>query len=343
MNEEKYMQHALDLALRGKGKTKSNPMVGCVIVHDNHIIGEGWHKEYGGLHAEPNAVNSVEDKTLISQSDIYVTLEPCAHFGKTPPCANLIASLKPRRLFVCNIDPNPLVAGKGLEKIRNNGTEVHIGLLEEKGRWLNKRFFTFFEQQRPYVILKWAQTHDGFIARKNYDSKWISSLESRTLVHKWRTEEDAIMVGTNTALHDNPQLNVRLAEGTNPLRVFIDRSLRIPADYHLFDKSQPTICYNSTKDDKTENLEFVKINFSSKISPQILSNLYQRKIQSIIIEGGNQLLQEFIDLNLWDEARIFKSQKNFGEGINGPIIKGLTEKDESIANDNLITMLNKKT
>lgn len=336
--EEKYMQYALDLALRGKGKTKTNPMVGCIIVYQDRIIGEGWHEVYGGLHAEPNAVNSVVEKSLISKSDVYVTLEPCAHFGKTPPCADLIASLQPKRLLVCNNDPNPLVAGKGLMKIRAVGTEVVTGVLKEKGYELNKRFFTFHEKKRPYVLLKWAQTADSFIARENYDSKWISCAASRILVHQWRTEEDAIMVGTNTALHDNPQLNVRMVEGKDPVRIVIDRQLRIPTNFHLFDKSQPTICYTSDKEDVSENLEFKKIDFTQRIVPQILADLYQKKIQSIIIEGGNMLLNEFIELGLWDEARVFHSTTVFGKGIAAPTIIGNILEGEQIDTDKLITI-----
>lgn len=332
------MQHALDLAWRGKGKTKTNPMVGCVIVYQDQIIGEGWHEVYGGLHAEPNAVNSVQDKSLIGKSTIYVTLEPCAHFGKTPPCADLIASLKPKRLVICNLDPNPLVAGKGLEKIKAAGTEIITGVLKEKGYALNKRFFTFHEKKRPYVILKWAQTADGFIARENYDSKWISCAASRTLVHRWRSEEDAIMVGTNTAIHDNPQLNVRMVEGKDPLRVVIDKSLRIPSAYHLFDKSQATICYTIEKEEEQENLIFKKIDFNKKIVPQLLADLYERKVQSIIIEGGNQLLAEFMELELWDEARIFKSQTTFEKGIAAPKINHDQGKRELIDSDELITI-----
>lgn len=332
------MQHALDLAWRGKGKTKTNPMVGCVIVYQDQIIGEGWHEVYGGLHAEPNAVNSVQDKSLIGKSTIYVTLEPCAHFGKTPPCADLIASLKPKRLVICNLDPNPLVAGKGLEKVKAVGTEIITGVLKEKGYALNKRFFTFHEKKRPYVILKWAQTADGFIARENYDSKWISCAASRTLVHRWRSEEDAIMVGTNTAIHDNPQLNVRMVEGKDPLRVVIDKSLRIPSAYHLFDKSQATICYTSDKEEEQEDLIFKKIDFNKKIVPQLLADLYDRKVQSIIIEGGNQLLAEFMELELWDEARIFKSQTTFEKGIAAPKINLDQGKRELIDSDELITI-----
>jgi diaminohydroxyphosphoribosylaminopyrimidine deaminase/5-amino-6-(5-phosphoribosylamino)uracil reductase len=334
------MQYALELALRGKGATLTNPMVGCVIVHQDKIIGEGWHERYGGLHAEPNAVNSVVDKSLLVESDIYVTLEPCAHFGKTPPCADLIASLKPRRLFVCNMDPNPLVAGKGLKKVKAVGTEVYTGILEQKGRWLNRRFFTFHEKKRPYVLLKWAETADGFIARENYDSKWISSLESRTLVHQWRSEEGAIMVGTNTAIHDNPQLNVRMVEGKDPLRIFIDRKLRVPSNYHFFDNSQPTVCYTTEESENRQEIDYVNLDFSKPITAQVLDDLYIKNIQSVIIEGGNQLLTEFIDLGFWDEARIFKSPLAFGTGIKGPSISGTAMKKEVVDTDELITILN---
>jgi len=335
------MQYALDLASRGKGKTLTNPMVGCIIVHKDKIIGEGWHQKHGGPHAEPNAVNAVSDKSLISESDMYVTLEPCAHHGKTPPCADLIATVKPKRLFICNLDPNPLVSGKGLGKIQAAGTEIHTGILEKKGLLLNRRFFTFHNNKRPYIILKWAQTADGFIARNNYDSKWISSLKSRTLVHQWRTEEEAIMVGTNTTLHDNPQLNVRLTKGKKPLRLFIDRTLRIPKDYNIFDKTQATICYNSLKDEQNDNLVYKQIDFTNNIAPQILTDLYNRNVQSVIIEGGSMLLAEFITLGLWDEARIFKSKTTFNEGIPAPIIKSTSFKEESIDTDELITTFNK--
>lgn len=336
------MRLALDLASKGKGQTLSNPMVGCVIVYKNEIIGEGWHEEFGGLHAEPNAVNSVEDKSLIQEAEIYVTLEPCAHFGKTPPCADLISSLKPRRLIVCNVDPNPLVSGKGLRKIEDNGTEVITGVLEKEGYWLNRRFFTYHRNKRPYVILKWAETKDGFIARENYDSKWISSKASRTLVHQWRAEEDAIIVGTNTAIHDNPQLNVRMVEGRDPLRLFVDRQKRIPIDYRLFDGTQKTVCYTSdVEGDLSDNIEYQQIDFSRSISLQILTDLYRRNIQSIIIEGGSTLLKEFIDLNFWDEARIFTSSIKFEKGILSPKIEGELFKEEIIDTDELTVLLNK--
>ena len=314
-----YMQRALDLAQKGSGKVSPNPMVGCVIVCDDEIIGEGYHEQYGGLHAEPNAVNSVVDKAKIKQSTVYVTLEPCAHFGKTPPCADLLLSHSPKRVVICNDDPNPLVAGKGIEALRNAGIEVESGVLNEKGRSLNKRFFTFQEKKRPYVILKWAQTKDGFIARNNFDSKWISGEASRRLVHQWRSEESAIMVGTNTALHDNPQLNVRMVEGNNPVRVVLDKGLRLPINLHLFDNTQKTIVYNSSKNEEKDALSYIQLDFSTTVIEQVLTDLHKRGISSIIIEGGTTLLNAFLEEGLWDEAKVFKSTVvAFEEGILAP-------------------------
>lgn len=314
-----YMQRALDLAQKGSGKVSPNPMVGCVIVCNDVVIGEGYHEQYGGLHAEPNAVNNVVDKERIKQSTVYVTLEPCAHFGKTPPCADLLVAYSPKRVVICNHDPNPLVAGKGIEKLRNAGVEVETGVLSEKGRNLNKRFFTFQEKKRPYVILKWAQTKDGFIARNNFDSKWISGEASRKLVHQWRAEETAIMVGTNTALYDNPQLNVRMVEGKNPLRVVLDKSLRLPSNLHLFDQSQKTIVYNSSKTEDNGVVSFVQLDFEKPVIEQLLTDLCHRGVASIIVEGGTTLLNAFLEESLWDEAKVFKSTTvMFEEGIPAP-------------------------
>ena len=335
------MQQALDLAIKGMGMVSPNPMVGCVIVHEGKVIGEGYHEKYGGLHAEPNAVNSVEDKNLIKDATVYVTLEPCAHFGKTPPCADLLASLKPKRVVICNNDPNPLVAGKGIQKLRDAGISVETGILEKEGRELNKRFFTFQEKKRPYIILKWAQTADGFIARENYDSKWISNEASRQLVHQWRTEEAGIMVGTNTALHDNPQLNVRHVTGKNPTRIVIDKTLRIPKDFHLFDQSQSTIIYNQVKTLEDNQNQFVQLDFSQNIIPQILSDLFDKKITSVIIEGGKQLLDGFIALNLWNEARVFIANTVFfKEGIEAPVVHKTLVSRQNIENDNLLVYTN---
>lgn len=315
------MLRAMELAELGKGRVSPNPMVGCVIVHNGHIIGEGYHQVYGGPHAEPNAIDSVKNHAQIPESTVYVTLEPCAHWGKTPPCANLLVEKKVKKVVIGTLDSNPLVRGKGVQILKDAGIEVISGILEKNVRAQNKRFFTFMERKRPYVILKWAQTKDGFIARENYDSKWISNAYSRQLVHRWRSEEDAIIVGTLTAKYDNPQLNVRDWEGKNPVRIVVDRNLTLDRDLHLFDQSQLTLCYNQLKEEKSENLEHVKLPLGFNIR-EILNDLYQRKIQSLIVEGGAQLLNKFIQENLWDEARVFFGQVQFGKGIPAPKIHG---------------------
>ena len=331
-----FMQRALQLAQLGAGTVSPNPMVGCVIVHNGKIIGEGYHQKYGDAHAEVNAVNAVSDKSLLSESDIYVTLEPCSHFGKTPPCADLLIKYKFKKVIVCNYDPNPLVAGKGLEKLRQVGIEVEVRLLEEEGRELNKRFFTYIEKKRPYIILKWAESADGFIAKKDYEAVQISNLLSRRFVHKMRSEEDAIMIGTNTVKYDNPTLNTRFWTGKNAVRVLVDKELSLSKNLHVLDNSQKTICYNSLKDEIIENNIFVRTPLNTSIEPFILEDLYQRKIQSIIIEGGTILLQSFIDLGLWDEAFILKSEIILEQGIDAPKIKRKEVLRQKLG-DNLLT------
>jgi diaminohydroxyphosphoribosylaminopyrimidine deaminase/5-amino-6-(5-phosphoribosylamino)uracil reductase len=326
--DELFMRRAFQLAQNGIGRVSPNPMVGCVIVKDEQIIGEGWHQKYGEGHAEVNAVNSVSDKLSIRESTFYVTLEPCAHFGKTPPCADLLVSLLPRRVVIANLDPNPLVAGKGIEKLKKAGIEVECGLLADVGWELNRRFFTCMTQKRPYIILKWAETADGFIARKNFDSKWISNSFSRLLVHKWRTEETAILVGTNTARYDNPKLNAREWSGNQPIRVVIDKNLQLPNTLHLFDQSQPTLVYNLNKEAEQENLIWVKLPEEEFIS-LLINDLYKRKIQSLFVEGGSFLLNTLLALNFWDELRVFKSQEIFSEGIKAPSSKGKLIKTEN--------------
>jgi diaminohydroxyphosphoribosylaminopyrimidine deaminase/5-amino-6-(5-phosphoribosylamino)uracil reductase len=318
-SDEVFMLRALELAIRGRGHVSPNPMVGCVIVNDGKIIGEGWHKTYGEAHAEVNAVNSVADKSLLAYSTVYVNLEPCSHIGKTPPCADLLIRENIKKVVVANIDSNPLVGGKGIKKLQAAGITVTTGVLEKKSHALNNRFFTFIEKNRPYIILKWAETADGFIARNNYDSKWISDEYSRQLVHRWRAEEDAILIGSGTALHDNPSLNVRDWTGRNPARIIIDRFLKIPSSNNLFDRSQKTICYNLLKTEKHDDLEFVKLEEYDFIK-HLIHNLYTKKVQSLIIEGGAQILQAFIEANLWDETRIFTSPTTFGVGISAPVL-----------------------
>ncbi|MCH6199633.1 bifunctional diaminohydroxyphosphoribosylaminopyrimidine deaminase/5-amino-6-(5-phosphoribosylamino)uracil reductase RibD [Aquiflexum sp. LQ15W] len=332
--DELYMRRAIELAEWGRGNVSPNPMVGCVVVHNGTIIGEGFHQVYGGPHAEPNAINSVANQDLLSESTVYVSLEPCAHWGKTPPCANLLVEKKVKKVVIGAMDSNPLVGGKGIQILKEAGIEVVTGILEKEVREQNKRFFTFIEKKRPFVILKWAQTRDGFVARENFDSKWISNAYSRQLVHKWRSEEDAILVGTSTAKYDNPQLNVRDWEGRNPVRIVLDRTLILDSNLHLFDGMQKTICYNEAKSESSENLEWVKLSSGFGIG-EVLEDLYQRKIQSLIVEGGAQVLKSFIQNELWDEARVFTGQVQFGKGIPAPLIKGKLLSESEIMGDRL--------
>ena len=311
------MHRALELARLGLGNVSPNPMVGCVIVHSDKIIGEGFHQKFGGPHAEVNAVDTVKNKSLLPESEVYVTLEPCSYHGKTPPCADLLVRNNVKAVYIANIDPNPKVSGNGIEILRKAGIAVNHGILENEGSDLNKRFFTATNKNRPYIILKWAETADGYIARKNFDSKWISNEYSRKIVHKWRAEEDAILVGKNTALYDNPSLNVRDWEGKDPLRIVIDHKLSLNSNINLFDQKIPTICYNTMLDEHNENLDFVRLedkNFPS----DLLTDLYKRGIQSVIVEGGSGTLSTFIQKGLWDEARVFESNICFGDGIAAP-------------------------
>lgn len=331
--DEEFMQRALDLAVLGAGLVSPNPLVGCVIVHQQKIIGEGWHQLYGEAHAEVNAVNSVEDKHLLPESTVYVTLEPCAHYGKTPPCADLLARHKVKRVVICNPDPHHLVGGKGIEKLKKAGIDVVTGILADKGHEINKRFFTGILKKRPYIIFKWAETADGFIARKNYESKWISNQISRALVHKWRTEEDAIIVGRNTAYYDNPQLNARHWKGRNPARIVVDRHLKLPSDLYLYNQHQPTFVYNLLNQNKAPNLEFVRLEEDNFLEEMML-DLYEKQIRSVIVEGGSTLINMLISQQLWDEARVFKSTKAaFREGIQAPQIQGHLVKTEQIMDD----------
>jgi diaminohydroxyphosphoribosylaminopyrimidine deaminase / 5-amino-6-(5-phosphoribosylamino)uracil reductase len=332
--DEIFMERALELAAHGRGAVSPNPMVGSVVVHNNIIVGEGWHRQYGQAHAEVNAIASVAAPDILSECTLYVNLEPCSHFGKTPPCADLLIEKKIRRVVVANLDSNPLVAGNGIRKMRDAGIEVVTGVLDKKGRELNKRFFTFIEKQRPYIILKWAQTSDGFVAHENYDSKWISNELSRQLVHKWRSEEDAILAGTRTISYDNPQLNVRDWSGRNPTRIVLDRFLKLNENLNVFDRSQATLCYNLLRHEEHENLAFVRVDENDFIG-NVIRDLKKQKIQSVIIEGGATTLELFIKSGLWDEARIFESQRTFHKGIAAPILRGKTILRQEILEDRL--------
>lgn len=341
---ETYMQRCLELAIKGFGNVAPNPMVGCVIVCDDKIIGEGYHQQYGQAHAEVNAINSVINKELLLKSTLYVNLEPCSHHGKTPPCADLIISHKIPNVVIGSMDHNSVVNGRGIEKLTKAGINVTVDVLEDECKKLNKRFFTYHEKKRPYIILKWAQTSDGFIDVKRNEENpgkalQITNAESRKLLHQWRSQEQAIMVGTNTALLDNPQLTVREWQGKNPLRITIDKWLRIPKQYHLFDKSTPTIIFTAVDEPSVINLEFVKIDFEQAIIPQILNELFQRNIQSMLVEGGEQLLNSFIEFDTWDEARVFISDKKIEKGVKAPVLKMNPSSKENISGDKLITFL----
>lgn len=320
--DELYMRRCFALAENGIHYAAPNPMVGCVVVKDGRIISEGFHQCCGQNHAERNAILRVADKSCLEGSTLYVNLEPCSHHGKTPPCADLIAQYPFERVVVCNADPNPLVAGRGIEKIRNAGINITMGVLEEEGRFLNRRFFTYMEKQRPYITLKWAQTRDGFMdidrtdnAQKTY---WITNEKLKCEVHKWRTQEAAIMVGTQTVVNDNPQLTSRLWYGRNPLRIAIDRSGRIPKYSSILDGSTPTVVYTENKSlESSDNLQYIPINFDNLLN-EMLADLWQRKVQSVIVEGGLRLLNTFINENLWDEARVLIGNKMFGKGLAAP-------------------------
>jgi len=344
---EKYIERCLQLAKNGLGTTRPNPMVGCVVVLDDKIIGEGYTSPYGGNHAEVNAIESVADKSILSKATLYVSLEPCSHFGKTPPCADLIVKHQLKKVVVGVIDAHSLVAGKGIKHLQSNGIEVVVGVLEKECIEINKRFFTFHQKKRPYIILKWAETKDGFIDKKRAATddntpNWISNIYSQQLVHKWRAEEQSILVGTNTVITDNPRLNVRSWKGENPIRIVLDNSFRIPHHSHVFDGSVETIVFTSSKISfapEKKNVTLKIIDYSKSVPQQICEELYQKEIQSVIIEGGAQTLQSFINEDLWDEARVFVGDTIFKEGLSAPEIKGIEKSNQHIFSDRLKIMI----
>jgi diaminohydroxyphosphoribosylaminopyrimidine deaminase/5-amino-6-(5-phosphoribosylamino)uracil reductase len=342
--QEKYIKRCIELAKNGLGTTYPNPMVGSVIVYNDKIIGEGWHKKSGEPHAEVNAINSVKDKSLLKKSTIFVSLEPCSHFGKTPPCCDLIIKNGIPNVVIGTVDPNEKVAGNGIKKLIEAGIQVTVGILEAECNELNKRFFTFHDKKRPYIILKWAESKDGFIAPVEKVEKkpvWITNPYSRQLVHKWRSEEQAILVGTQTVIDDNPKLDVRDWTGNNPIRVVLDQNNRISNDSYILDNQIQTIVFSKLKPAvEKENIIFEVIDFEKNIATQIAERLFKNQIQSVIIEGGRQTLQTFIDSNLWDEARIFIGNIQISDGIEAPILtKKLFEK-HSIDDDELILSRN---
>lgn len=335
MEQETYMYRCLELAKLGMGKVAPNPMVGAVLVHEDKIIGEGYHKVYGEAHAEVACINSVKEEyqPLISQSTLYVSLEPCAHFGKTPPCADLIIKNKILRVVIGCGDPFPEVDGKGIEKLKAAGVEVIVGVMEQECTALNKRFFIFHTQSRPYVVLKWSQTADGKISSEDHNRLGISNEYSNRVVHKWRSEEMAILVGTNTALFDDPELTTRFWPGTNPVRLVVDMNLRLPKSLKLFDGKTPTIVFNlhqhnlpiekiTATDMKEIGVSYYQVTKDVSLVHQMLNALYQMNIQSVLVEGGAQLLQSFIDEGTWDETRIITNEELIiGSGLQAPALK----------------------
>jgi len=337
VNHEIYIRRTLELAERGGVAVSPNPMVGCCIVHENRIIGEGWHEQYGEAHAEVNAIASVPPKNrhLIAQSTLYVNLEPCCYHGNTPPCTDLITRHLIPRVVICNLDPNPRISGGGVGVLRALGVKVYTGVLADEGAWLNRRFFTFHKKKRPYIILKFAQSADGFISKKN-EQTWISGKVAKRLTHKWRSEEDAILIGTNTAEIDNPQLTNRLWAGASPVRVVLDRRGRLSTDLRVFDSTARTIIFSENEDVKQFfKSSNVDVTICKIVLRDLLNHLYQSKIKSIIVEGGAQLLQSFISENLWDEVRIFTASHHLGEGVAAPKLDGKMVQQISIENDTL--------
>jgi diaminohydroxyphosphoribosylaminopyrimidine deaminase/5-amino-6-(5-phosphoribosylamino)uracil reductase len=338
MEHESFMQRCVDLAYLGQGNVSPNPMVGCVIVKNGLIIGEGYHSEYGGKHAEIKAIESVIDQKEIENSTVYISLEPCVHHGKTPPCVHELINRKIKTAVIGSRDSNPIVGGKGIESLKRVGIEVIENILEEECRKLNKRFFTFHEKRRPYVILKWAQTSDGYLDKNREIGEkgvnWISSPESKVLVHKWRSEEQSILVGRNTILNDNPSLTVREISGKNPTRIVIDSQLQLSKDVNIFSKDAPTLVFNRLKNDQTDGVEWIKISETS--TKHILDELFKRNIQSVLVEGGSRTLQYFIIDNVWDEARVIVGDVKFGDGIKAPVMNKVPSRAHQFSNHDTI-------
>ena len=343
MTDELYMKRCLELAKLGMGNVSPNPMVGCVIVKDKQIIGEGYHQKIGEAHAEVNAINDVFTKfgdqavVLLKNATAYVSLEPCSHFGKTPPCADLLIKHQLKRVVIGNTDPFAQVNGKGIEKLKNAGIEVISGILSDQCSFLNRRFFTRITQQRPFIILKWAQTSNGYFATKDGKQKWITGPIAKSIVHQWRGEEDAILVGKRTALIDNPQLTNRNIDGKNPIRIVIDKDLAIPSTHYIYNNAAKTIIFNEIKSAVIDNVHFVQMeDMQYYLAQKIAFQLYLMDIQSVIIEGGVQLLNRFLTAGLWDEARVFTGNSIWENGIKAPQITGNVLEKISLGVDELI-------
>jgi diaminohydroxyphosphoribosylaminopyrimidine deaminase / 5-amino-6-(5-phosphoribosylamino)uracil reductase len=337
----KYISRCIERAANGSGMSAPNPMVGAVLVYENKIIGEGFHQIYGGPHAEVNAINQAIENgfgELLKKSVLYVSLEPCSHSGKTPPCTELINKHKIPKVIIGCKDPFPEVNGRGIKNLQSAGVEVETGVLEKECTELNRRFITYHTKKRPYIILKYAQTANHFIAPMEGNDKKISNEFTDILVHKWRSEEAAIMVGTRTAEEDNPSLTVRKWPGKNPVRFVIDRNLRLPKSLSIFDHKAPTVIFNEIKSEKGKNPDYIKIDFNEEIIKQICTSLFERNILSVMVEGGRNLLNQFIENNLWDEARIITAEKFFPEGIKSPKIDGRVISSSNVTGDNIVIL-----
>ncbi|MEQ8517726.1 MAG: bifunctional diaminohydroxyphosphoribosylaminopyrimidine deaminase/5-amino-6-(5-phosphoribosylamino)uracil reductase RibD [Cytophagales bacterium] len=317
--EEKYMARAIDIARRGEGMVSPNPLVGAVIVYNNKIIAEGWHEKYGEAHAEVNAINQLSDE-LLKKSEIFVSLEPCSHYGKTPPCADLIISKQIPKVFISIKDPNPLVSGSGIKKLEQAGIDIQSGILKKEGEWLNRRFLINILKQRPYVILKWAQSKDGFVAGENGRTVKISNEISQVHSHKLRAREDAILVGAQTVINDNPRLNTRHYKGKNPLRVTFDFENSLPLDSTIFNQEAKTIVFNYSKEKISENVTWLRLEPNKELIPQILNHLYKLNIGSLIVEGGTKTLNLFIESGIYDEIHVFEGDLRIKKGIIAPDI-----------------------
>ena len=347
MSDEFYIKRCLELAAIAIGNVNPNPMVGCVIVANGKIIGEGFHHKYGEAHAEPNAIKSVLEKygdeaeNLLKQATAYVNLEPCAHFGKTPPCADLFVKYQLKKVVIGNRDPFSGVDGKGIEKLKNAGIEVLSGILDDECKYFNRRFFTRIQKQRPYIILKWAETANGYFATTDGHQKWISGALAKRLAHQWRTEEDAILIGKQTAVIDNPQLTSREWPGKNPVRLVIDKNLQVPQSNNIYNKEAKTIIFNEIKTDVVDNIHYIQMeDMHFYLAQKISFQLYLMDIQSVIIEGGASILKQFLEANLWDEARIFASANSWNQGIPAPVVNGDITDQIIIGNDKLSIYIN---
>ena len=333
MSASKFMNKCIALAKQGLGNTYPNPMVGALVVHNGQIIGSGWHQKSGEAHAEVYAINSVSDKSLLADSTLYVNLEPCSHYGKTPPCTDLIIKSGIRHVVVGMQDPFEKVNGRGIQKLLNAGLRVDVGIEIAACRRLNKRFVTIIEKQRPYIILKWAETLDGFLAPKSKKTKepvWISNILSRTLGHQWRSEEQSILIGKQTVLDDDPALTTRLHKGSSPIRLLIDPKEEAERKSKVFNADQKVIVFTKNKSRIEGHIEYLSVDFSENGLQQILNILFQKGIQSIIVEGGSITIQHFINSGLWDEARVITGQKKFEDGIKAPNKKSFSANQNAV-------------